>query len=139
MALTTAVRRSASVWVVDMTMGMFLPLMNKDTVLSAVAAKVAAEGRAVLVTSPLIFEGTGTAVTPVLGVLTLMAAAVAIALAEALLDKLCVTDKVSSEDKAGRMATPLIIKSLMPKLLISLTELTSGRDLVVTVLSVLLS
>ena len=46
-----------------------------------------------LVTSPLIFEGTGTAVTPVLGVLTLMAAAVAIALAEALLDKLCVTDK----------------------------------------------
>jgi hypothetical protein len=47
--------------------------MNKDTVLSAVAAKVAAEGRAVLVTSPLIFEGMGTAVTPVLAVLTLMA------------------------------------------------------------------
>ena len=68
-----------------------------------------------------------------------MAAAVAIALAEALLDKLCVTDKVSSEGKAGRMATPLIIKSLIPKLLISLTELTSGRSLVVTVLSVLLS
>jgi uncharacterized membrane protein YqiK len=102
------------------------------------AAKVAAKGKAVLVTLPLIFTGTGTAVTPVLAVLALMAAAVAIALAEALLDKLCVTDKVSSAGKAGRIATLLIIKSLMPKLFISLTEVTSGRGLVVTVLSVLL-
>jgi hypothetical protein len=121
MAVTTAARRSASVCVVDITTGMFLPLMYKDTVLSAVADKVAEVGKPVSVTSPLILTGTGTAVTPVKGVLTLMAAAVAIALASALLVTLCVTDKVSSAGNAARMATPLIIKSLMFKLLMALT------------------
>ena len=102
------------------------------------AAKVFAFGRDTSVTLPLICTGTGTAVTPVLAVLALMAAAVAMALACALLVKLCVTDKVSSVGKAARMVTPLISNSLLPKLTTSSAVLACARAWVVMVLSVLL-
>ena len=79
------------------------------------------------------------AVTPVSSELSLMAAAVAMALAALELVADVKLDNVSSSGLAARMATPLIFKSLIPNVLMSPTVLASGRSLVLTVDKSLLS
>ena len=91
-----------------------------------------------LVTLPSTLTGMALAVTPVNSELSLMAAAVAMALATRELVLARTLESVSSAGDAARMATPLIIKSPMPRVLIWETVSTSARALVLTVLSVLL-